>query len=245
MDTEVFTMVAQPFGRSLSPISAGTVDTRRVGFLLGLGILLAPWLFAWILLRPGYSNLARVLGLGWCAVVIVGVLQQQNAHTPVRGQTIANGYGSSLSSAPAVEAETAPSWHYETRKDEMRGETSSFASILSSNSLDFAFPYKGGSTAKLTLRQTGDDLAIMLVIDRGQFTCFSAEADRVVMKFDSGPVLHYSCDRAADGSSNVVFLGPVHMILRQLKGAQQLTVEAQFFHEGQRQIKFHTAGLKW
>ena len=85
----------------------------------------------------------------------------------------------------------------------------------------------------------------MLEIDKGQFTCFNGEADKVVMKFDAGEVLHYSCDRTADGSSNIVFLGPEQMILRQLRDAQQLVIEAQFFQEGSRQLTFHVAGLKW
>ena len=127
----------------------------------------------------------------------------------------------------------------------MRGETSSYAAISRTITLDFGFPYSNGSTGELTLRRTGEDVAVMLEIDKGQFTCFKGEASKVVKKFDAGEVLHYSCDHAADDSSNIVFLGPEQMILRQLRDAQQLVIEAQFFRERSRKLTFHVAGLKW
>ncbi|WP_411390703.1 OB-fold protein [Pseudomonas sp. MPB23] len=47
---------------------------RNVGFLLGIGILFFPIIFAWFLLRKGHSVLSRVVGFGWlilCILVIV------------------------------------------------------------------------------------------------------------------------------------------------------------------------------
>lgn len=47
---------------------------RTVGFLLGIGILFFPIVFAWFLLRNGHSVLSRVVGFGWlifCTLVIV------------------------------------------------------------------------------------------------------------------------------------------------------------------------------
>lgn len=47
-------------------------DTRRVSIGLGVGIALAPFIFAWFLLRDGYSTLARSLGLGWLGFFALG-----------------------------------------------------------------------------------------------------------------------------------------------------------------------------
>lgn len=41
---------------------------RPVPAALAIGILIAPIIFAWALLRPGYSALARVLAFAWLAV---------------------------------------------------------------------------------------------------------------------------------------------------------------------------------
>lgn len=46
--------------------------TRKVGWKLVVGIVFLPIVFAWFLLKPGYSVLARALSFGWMALVIFG-----------------------------------------------------------------------------------------------------------------------------------------------------------------------------
>jgi DNA polymerase III epsilon subunit-like protein len=42
-----------------------TPQRKGVGVALGLSIYVAPWLFAWITLLPGYSKTARYVSFGW------------------------------------------------------------------------------------------------------------------------------------------------------------------------------------
>lgn len=51
---------------------AGQKEPRRVSTPLGIGIALAPFVFAWFLLREGYSSLARAVGFGWLAFFVLG-----------------------------------------------------------------------------------------------------------------------------------------------------------------------------
>ena len=44
---------------------------RKVGFLLGIGIFLIPFIFVWFLLRKGHSNVSRAIGFGWLAVLVI------------------------------------------------------------------------------------------------------------------------------------------------------------------------------
>ena len=44
---------------------------RRVSVLLGIGIFLLPWIFAWFLLRKGHSTLSRVIGFIWLALIVL------------------------------------------------------------------------------------------------------------------------------------------------------------------------------
>jgi hypothetical protein len=46
---------------------------RKVGALLGIGILLMPYLFAWFLLRRGYSTRARVVAFGWMVGLVIAL----------------------------------------------------------------------------------------------------------------------------------------------------------------------------
>lgn len=43
---------------------------RKVSLLLVVGIFFIPYIFGWFLLRDGHSTKARVLGLGWMAIII-------------------------------------------------------------------------------------------------------------------------------------------------------------------------------
>lgn len=49
------------------------VTNRSVGFWLGLGIFLVPFIFVWFLLRQGHSTTSRVIGFGWLALILVGM----------------------------------------------------------------------------------------------------------------------------------------------------------------------------
>lgn len=50
------------------------VTPRKVSLLLGIGIFLLPIIFSWFTLRKGYSVLARVISLGWLAVVVIATI---------------------------------------------------------------------------------------------------------------------------------------------------------------------------
>lgn len=67
-------------GRGLPPI-----QPRKIGFLLGVGIFLLPYLFAWVLLRKGYSARARIVSFGWLALIVLVAASSQaptNHSTP-------------------------------------------------------------------------------------------------------------------------------------------------------------------
>lgn len=58
------------------------VAGRRVSIPLFIGIFLVPLIFVWFLLRKGYSVLARVLGFGWFALVILAVVSAPDSKAP-------------------------------------------------------------------------------------------------------------------------------------------------------------------
>lgn len=51
-------------------------EDRKVGVPLGMGIFLAPHIFAWFTLRAGYSQAVRVRSFAWLAVVSIAVASQ-------------------------------------------------------------------------------------------------------------------------------------------------------------------------
>lgn len=55
-----------------APVTGSSEQTpREVGLLLAIGIVFLPGIFVWFLVRGGHSTLARVLGFGWFAIVLI------------------------------------------------------------------------------------------------------------------------------------------------------------------------------
>jgi hypothetical protein len=57
------------------PIKGDTLNTkgRKLSFLLGVGILICPFIFSWFTLRNGYSTIARAVAFGWfgCLAMLI------------------------------------------------------------------------------------------------------------------------------------------------------------------------------
>lgn len=49
---------------------------RKVSILLGIGIFIMPYIFAWFTLREGYSKPARFISFGWFVFIVYLSMQQ-------------------------------------------------------------------------------------------------------------------------------------------------------------------------
>ena len=252
---ETTNLVTQSFGNRAKYVTAVSPSQRPVGYLMALGIFIAPYIFGWFVLRAGYSNFARVVAFGWCLAVLVTAFSANPGKLPesLVGNATSPHTASSGSDSDAtdvlVSAQIIPTpaqvWQYTETTDQMRGIVTSYATVQSTNQVDFDFPYRGGSTATLMLRRRDGELKVLLTIDRGQFTCFDYSGDKVAMRFDDGLVYTYGCTRSADVRTDIIFLSPEHQILSQLRKAKRVVVEAQFFQAGRQQLTFNIADLKW
>ena len=71
-------------------------DHRKVSVLLMVGIALMPYVFAWLLLRSGYSRQSRVIGLGWMAFFLVAA---------TLGHSLGDGNGKPAATKSAVDVD--------------------------------------------------------------------------------------------------------------------------------------------
>ncbi|TGU85324.1 DUF4236 domain-containing protein [Acinetobacter pittii] len=60
-----------PLRSQVLPVSFLSKSERKVSILLGIGIVMMPYIFAWFTLREGYSKGARFISFGWFLVLIV------------------------------------------------------------------------------------------------------------------------------------------------------------------------------
>ncbi len=144
-------------------------------------------------------------------------------------------------------AEPIQNWEYKNSKDEMRGIETKFASTVSANTVNFDFPYNGGSKLIMALRKTGTDTDVMLSISKGQILCDFRNCE-VAFKFDNGNVQSITMSRPSDHSSDLLFVAydkTKHNIINELKTSKKLVVEVQFYREGKKQFTFDVSGLNW
>lgn len=126
----------------------------------------------------------------------------------------------------------------------MRGGNTKYASIESTNSVQFAFPYNGGSKLNLLIRKSQKSGSnVLLQINKGAFICFIECT--VHVKFDNRKVERFGAASAADGSPNVIFVQAYSKFVGSLRKAKKLIIEADFYNEGSRQFEFDVEGLKW
>ncbi|MET3473718.1 hypothetical protein ABIC78_004273 [Novosphingobium sp. 1529] len=64
--------------------------SRRVSTRLKIGVIFVPFVFAWLLLRHGYSTLARWLAFGWMAIgILLFALARPNPKIPEQQRPVA------------------------------------------------------------------------------------------------------------------------------------------------------------
>jgi len=232
-------------------VMIGTAPAKaKVGFLLGVGILLLPIVFVWWLLKPGYSLLARVVGFGWLGLIVLAILgssgggssNPQSAKTPA--VTSSGSETATTVSEPVAPAASKSKWTYSESVDEMRGTKTRLATLESTNELKFGFPYDGGTTQLMLRQRPQDGLNVILEV-KGQFVCNSFSDDKITAKFDDGPIQSFGCAEPSSGGTGTLFVKSEKRFLESLKKAKTLTIEAEFYEAGPRQISFDVAGLNW
>lgn len=121
-------------------------EKRKVGFALGLGIFLMPIVFAWFLLRKGYSTLARVIGFGWLLVFVVAVLSDT-------GSSSSTSSGGSTQGATNAPAEADASFNIGD-KISTKGATVRITSVKTAQAVGNEY-----------LRETASEGGVLVVVD--------------------------------------------------------------------------------
>lgn len=147
----------------------------------------------------------------------------------------------------AATPEQEKNWRYETSKDEMRGIESKFATTVSTNTVDFDFPYNGGSKLLLTLRKRGAEVDVMVAVSKGQILCGIQNCE-VAFKFGNSEVQSVTMSEPDNHSSDLLFISydkTESKIINQLKSSKKLVIEVPFYQEGKKQFTFDVSGLEW
>lgn len=143
----------------------------------------------------------------------------------------------------AIVSSTVWAWERQEDVDQMRGTKTSFTYTTSLNKANFPFPYNGGSSLELNIRNRKQDgISVALIIKKGQFTCH--DECSIHAKFDDGKIERFSAARSSSGKPDLIFISANGKFVAKLKKSKKLTIEADFYNVGSEQFQFDIAGLK-
>lgn len=137
-------------------------------------------------------------------------------------------------------------WSYSSDEAKVRGTKSFYASTTSTNAINQAPPYGGGTTMELTIRQSSNKgTDVMLIISEGQMMCPSYEGCSATVRFDDGHAESIRLNGPSDNSSETVFVTGAKRFVASLKKAKHLVVEKTLYQAGNPQFEFDVSGLNW
>lgn len=136
-------------------------------------------------------------------------------------------------------------WRKTESEDKMEGTKRYFATSTSTNQIEFEFPYNGGSTFSLIVRNMGKGNEVLMTVSKGQFMTSFSGSETIKMKFDDEKPFNVSYNSADDASMDVIFFNSSNKILTKLKSANKLMIEAPFYDAGRQIIYFDVSGLEW
>lgn len=163
-----------------------------------------------------------------------------NATSPLASTQAADTGARASANVPVAGAQ----WDYREQSDPMSKGDAYFASVESTNTVNFGFPYSGAQHATLTLRthpRYGKD--VILAIERGQFLCPSYDGCQVLVRFDDAAAIKYRAAGAADNSTVTVFIRGYPTFLRHLEAAKVVRISANIYQEGAPVFEFSVAGF--
>lgn len=138
-------------------------------------------------------------------------------------------------------------WAYKSRQDKLTSETVVTAEIISINSMDLGFPYKGKNTGRLSVIKHGKAAPVAVFdFDKGQTMCSNPDACNLLIRFDEDKPVSFYGDRPADRSTNIVFIKNASKFISLASKAKRIYVGLNIYQNGTQLLEFTTAKpLEW
>ena len=137
------------------------------------------------------------------------------------------------------------SWVYSEEDDETSGDKIYSATLHSSNQVEFAYPHHGGSYFEFIIKNSGKENETILRVSNGQFMPSVRDSEALGITFDEGDFMSHNYSSATDGSADYIFLSNPDSLIKKVKNAKKLKIEAPFFNAGIQVIKFDVDSLQW
>lgn len=191
-------------------------------------------------------SLGKKILIGFGVIILIGILS--NLNNDKKDKNHVSAAQEKVVEKPIrneIEEEKQSNWNYSEDTDKMEGTKQFFATSTSTNSVDFEFPYDGGSTLNIIIRNLGKENEAMLSISKGLFLTSISESESFKIKFDGEKASTYYFNSTSDGSSDVVFISNSTKFISKIKKSKKLMLEIPFFDAGNKVFEFNVEGLNW
>lgn len=134
-------------------------------------------------------------------------------------------------------------WKYDSSTNNM-GDKYLYAEIDANEKVYMEFPYNGGSTGTLLIRNKNGKKEAMFLIDKGQIDT-DYDGTYIRVKFDDQTPQKWSMSGSADNSSDILFFENASSLIKKVKESKKVVLEVPFFQNGNQQFVFNTENLKF
>lgn len=197
---------------------------------------------------PEPMGCGSLIGISLLVVIFLSVfssLFSNNSSSDPANSTISSTNEVASTTERTPEPLTAGTqWIYSQSEDPMSKGITYHAQTLSTNTVNFDFPYAGSQHARLTLRDDpryGKDL--IFNIEKGQLLCHSYEDCTVLVRFDDDKATNYSAVGAADNSTETIFIRNYGRFVEKMLKAKRVRISMNIYQEGAPIFEFDVSGF--
>lgn len=137
---------------------------------------------------------------------------------------------------------TGTQWMYSQNEDKMSGGSTYLAHVLSTNIVEFEFPYSGVQHAILSFRDSsrqGKD--VIFRIEKGQILCNSYDDCSVLVRFDDDKATKYSAIGAADNSTETIFIRNYGKFVEKMLKSKLVRISTNIYQQGAPVFEFNVS----
>ncbi|WP_335986192.1 zinc ribbon domain-containing protein [Acinetobacter bereziniae] len=175
-------------------------------------------------------------------LIILGSCQEKNENNNSAQKQENNNL-----TADAKDQVVESNWTNSQTNDEMRGTKTNTTTNVSKNTVNFAFPYNGGSNLFLSVRNKSGEKDVIIRISKGLFVCGIIDGCQVNFKFDDGSIQSITMVGTESHDTDVLFVRntkTANSIIQKIKTSKKLIIEPNFFQEGSKQFNFDLDGFE-
>ena len=134
-------------------------------------------------------------------------------------------------------------WRYDTTEDKMSVAPVFTAALMAREPFNLSFPYDSVTYGSLMIRKKHGQTNVKIMVSSGQFQS-SINGTTVDVKFDDQNTLTFGAYGPLDNRSTELFIKDIQKFLKDLRKSKHLELEANFYHDGLRQMEFFPDSLR-